>query len=386
MSDSNFNKDYLFKNEPSVFQGKDIDKILLHTTPMGTSDVTIQTNEPILAEIYGKQRRITSHRLNYNEVQDMLTYVTKSDGAYTHITQAKAWDVSHEVKPNRETRLRFRVNATGIITENQIGIQITVRTIPSMAPLLSEMQLPEEILRNRAPKQGIVLVTGATGSGKSTLLASIIRELLENPDSHHKILTYESPIEFVYDDVVKATSSIAQTPIDLLLPSYTEALRNALRRKPTIILVGEMRDKETISEGITASLTGHLVYSTVHTNGFAETIRRMVTAFPASEQHSRGVDIVSSLKMSISQMLLPSTDGKRVAIREYLVMNDAIASEMMDNIDNIAAISRKVLKQHGRTFLQDAQDKFDAGRIDNKQLQYIRALSQGMDKDLMSIK
>lgn len=379
----NAENEFYYKDEPSVFQGKDIDKILLHTTPLGTSDVTIQTNEPILAEIYGKLKPITRHRLNYNEVIDMLTYITKADGAYSHIVQANDWDVSHEVKPDRDTRLRFRVNATGIITENQTGVQITIRTIPSAAPLLKDMHLPDAILRNRTPKQGIVLVTGATGSGKSTLLASFIRELLENPDSHHKILTYESPIEFVYDDIVKPSSSIAQTPIPILLKTWPLALKNALRRKPTIIMIGEMRDKDTIAEGINASLTGHLVYSTVHTNGFAETIRRMVTSFPADEQHSRGVDIVSSLKLCISQMLLPSTDGKRVAIREYLVMTDVIANEMMDNIDNIAAISRKMLKMHGRTFLQDAQEKYDEGRIELKYLQYIKALSQGMDRDTM---
>jgi defect-in-organelle-trafficking protein DotB len=374
---------YLFPNEPSVFLGKDVDKILLHTTPLNTSDVTIQTNAPIIAEIYGRLVPITRHRLNYNEVQDMLAYITKSDGAFSHIMSAKAWDIAHEVKPNRDTRLRFRVNATGIQTEGQVGVQITLRTIPSMPPLLADMQLPEEILLNRAPKQGLVLVTGATGSGKSTLLASIIRDLLEDPNSHRKILTYEQPIEFVYDDVIAAAASIAQTQIPDMLPDFTEALRNALRRKPAVILVGEMRDRETIAEGITASMTGHLVYSTVHTNGVAETARRMINSFSKDEQHSRGIDIVSSLRMVISQMLLPSTDGKRLALREYLIMNDSIAAEMMDNIDNLPAVTRRLLKKHGRTFLQDAQEKFDQKRLDVKQFNYIRALSQGMDRDLM---
>lgn len=376
-------EDSLFPNEPSVFQGKDVDQILLHTTPLGTSDVTIQTNCPIIAEIYGRLVPVTRHKLNYNEVIEMLNYITKSDGAFSHIMQSKAWDIAHEVKPNRDTRLRFRVNATGIQTEGQIGIQITLRTIPSMPPLLESMDLPKEILTNRAPKQGMVLVTGATGSGKSTLLASIIRDLLEDPESHRKILTYEQPIEFVYDDVIAPAASIAQTQIPDMLPDFTEALRNALRRKPAVILVGEMRDRETIAEGITASMTGHLLYSTVHTNGVADTVRRMINAFTKEEQHSRGVDIVSSLRMIVSQMLLPSTDGKRVALREYLVMNDEIAQDMMDNIDNLASITRRLLKVHGRTFLDDAKDKFAENRIDEKQFNYIKALSQGMDRDLM---
>lgn len=377
------NDEYLFPNEPSSFIGKNIDTILLHTTRLNASDVTIQTNSVIKAQIYGKIIQITRHTLNYNEVQDMLSYITKSDGAFSHIMSSKAWDISYEVKPDRNTRFRYRVNATGILTEGQIGIQITMRTIPSMPPLLETMKLPDEILKNKSPAQGLVLVTGATGSGKSTLLASIIRDLLEDDDSHRKILTYEQPIEFVYDDIISKNASIAQTQIPDMLPDFTEALRNSLRRSPDVILVGEMRDRETIAEGITASMTGHLVYSTLHTNGVAETARRMINAFGREEQHSRGTDIVSSLRMIVSQMLIPSTDGKRVALREYLVFNEEIALEMMQNIENLPVVTRRLLKAHGKTFYDDAIEKFQSGQIDKKQFDYIKALNHGADKDLM---
>jgi defect-in-organelle-trafficking protein DotB len=377
-------EEFYIPNESPVFQGRDVDKILLHTTAFNASDVTIQTNCEIIAEIYGRLRKITRHKLTYGEVVDMLVYITKSDGAFTQIASSKAHDIAHEVKPDRNTKFRYRVNATGIQTEGQLGVQITLRTIPSLPPKLADMKLPQEVLDSRAPKQGLVLVTGATGSGKSTLLASIIRDLLEDPDSHRKILTYEQPIEFVYDEIEMSAASIAQTQIPDMLPNFEEALRNALRRKPAVILVGEMRDRETISEGITASMTGHLVYSTVHTNGVADTVRRMINSFSKEEQHSRGVDIVSALRMIISQMLLPSTDGKRIAIREYLVMNEKIANEMMDEIDNLAVCTRRLLKKHGRTFLQDATEKYKAGLLDAKQYGYIQALSDGHDIDLMN--
>jgi defect-in-organelle-trafficking protein DotB len=375
--------EFLWPDEPSVLQGKDLDKVLLHTTPLGTSDVTIQTNCEVLAEIHGKLRKVTRHKLSYGEVLDLLAYVTKSDGAFTRITSAEDLDLSYDIKPDRNTRYRYRVNATGVQTEGQLGVQITMRTIPNLPPSLASMKLPQAILDNRAPKQGLVLVTGATGSGKSTLLASIIRDLLEDPHSHRKILTYEQPIEFVYDEVNTVSASIAQTEIPTMLPSFKHGLRNALRRKPAVILVGEMRDTETISEGITASMTGHAVYSTVHTNGVADSVRRMVNTFSKEEQHSRGVDIVSSLKMVVSQMLLPSVDGKRVAIREFLVMNDTMANEMMENIDNLALCTRKLLKANGQTFLQDATEKYQAGLIDKQQWHYIKALSDGQDADLM---
>ena len=375
-------KNFLIDDEPSSFSGKDLDKILVHTTQMGASDVTIQTNNVVLAEIQGKLRPITRHILNYSEVEAMLEYVTESSSAMSRINAAEAFDIAHQIKPDRFTRLRYRVNATALLTEGQTGVEITLRTIPSLPPSLKDLNLPPQILENRSPKQGMVLITGATGSGKSTLLAAIIRDLLEDPESHKKILTYEQPIEFVYDDVVKQSACIAQTQIPEMLPNFPEALRNALRRKPSVILIGEMRDRETIAEGVTASQTGHLLYSTLHTNGVPETVKRMVNAFGKDEQHSRAVDIISALKMIVSQMLLPSTDGKRVAIQEFLVMTDAIAEEMLDNIDNLPLITRKLLKEHGQTFLQDALKKYKEGRIDAVQLRYIQALNNNGEKDL----
>jgi defect in organelle trafficking protein DotB len=371
----------LLPDEPSVFVGADIDDILLHTTALGASDVTIQTNNKIIADVHGKLLKVTSHVLNEEEVARFVNYLLSDDGAMTAIASGRAWDVAYEVRPDRDTRMRFRVNVTGIQTEGQLGAEITLRTIPAMPPKLSEMKIPQKILDNRVPKQGLILITGATGSGKSTLLASIIRDVLEDPNSNKKILTYESPIEFIYDDVEKPSSLIAQTEIPKMLKSFRAGVENALRRKPSIILIGEMRDAETISEGLIASMTGHLVYSTLHSNGFADSVRRMVSMFPKEEQQSKTIDIISSLRMCVSQMLLPSTDGKRVAIREYLVMTDKLSERLIDHSDNLTLESRRVLKSHGHSYLQDAQEKYNEGKIDMVQLNYIKALSEGMDRD-----
>ena len=143
------------------------------------------------------------------------------------------------------------------------------------------MNLPQTILDAIEPEQGVVYITGATGSGKSTLLASIIRDIAENAESHRKILTYESPIEFVYDTVEKTSSIVSQSEIPRHLPSFAAGVRNALRRKPRLILVGEARDPETISAVMEAAMTGHPVYTTLHSNGVAETMRRLVTTFPS---------------------------------------------------------------------------------------------------------
>lgn len=377
------NKKHMYPDEPSRFLGVDIDKLLIFCAEIKVSDVTIQTKEKIMVEVYGKLFSITNHKLASSEVADIVTYMYGNESAIPNLNSGSDMDFAHEIKVSRDNKLRFRVNATPIVVEGHTGIQITIRTIPGIPPHISEMKIEETILNNIAPKQGLVLVTGATGSGKSTLLASVIRNLLEDEDGNRKILTYESPIEFVYDDVEKPSSIISQTEIGKNLPTFVAGTRNALRRKPMVVLVGEARDAETIGEAVTVSMTGHLVYSTVHSNGVADTIRRMVNVFPDGEKHARAIDIITSLKMIVSQMLIPSTDGKRVPLREYLVFDEMIVDKMLDaGVDNLTYVAREIVKEKGQTFLMDATKKFEQGLISELEFKKIKALSKGIDRDV----
>lgn len=373
---------FLYPNEPSKFSARDTEPLLIHCMKIGASDITIKTNEQVFCEIHGKQIRVTTRRLTTPELIEIIGFLYGNEGAIAQLNASQPIDDDFEIKPDRGTRFRYRVNMTAISSHGRTGYELTLRTIPGEPPLISTMNLPKEIMDNLCPKQGMILITGATGSGKSTLLASIIRMLCEDVDGNRKILTYESPIEFVYDDIVKPSSILSQSSIPKHIKNFAEAIRNALRRKPSVILVGEMRDKETISEGVTASMTGHLVYSTLHSNGVAEAIRRMVNSFNEEEKNARAVDIITSTKMIVSQMLLPSTDGRRVAIREYLVFNEEIMDLLLTaGTDNITQTSREVLKKFGHTFLQDAKEKFDAGLIDKFNFSKIQALSKGSDRD-----
>lgn len=365
-----------YPKEPSRFIGSDIEDFIIWSTSVGTSDVTIQNEEQIFCEIHGKMHRVTNRRLSKTELIQIIGAIYKSDGGVSRLNSGAAVDMQWTIRVDRETRLRFRVNMTAIFTEGDTGYQITIRTITGRAPMLETLNLPQPILDNMGPKQGLIIISGATGSGKSTLLASVLDFRMRDPNAHLKILTYESPIEYVYDDVPKPTTSISQTEIGVHLADFAEGVRNALRRKPSIILMGEMRDKETIGEGVTASMTGHLVYGTLHSNGVADAIRRMVNVFDVEEKSARAIDILTSLKMVVSQMLLPSTDGKRVAIREYLVFDQQIVDALLEvGMDNLTNETRKLLKKHGRTFLEDAQEKFDQGLIDEKWLDEVRVLS-----------
>ncbi len=374
--------EFILPNEPVRFTQAELDRVLLHCVNLGASDITFQTNSPIMAEIHGKIIPVTARKLTNTEVGDLINSIYGANGT-TQILSGKDVDTHYEMRPVRGERYRFRINGTGCQIEGHDGIQITARTIPTTPPDLESLELPEEIIENMAPRQGTVVITGPTGSGKSTLLASIIKSLLMQPEGNRKMLTYESPIEFVYDMIDAPSSLISQSEIPRHLPSFAAGVRNALRRKPGLILVGEARDPETIAAVIEAALTGHPVYTTVHSNGVADAVRRMISTFPGDERHGRALDILETLRMVVWQQLAPSTDGKRVALREYLVFNDAIRDKLLDmEIDKLASETRKLLKQYGQPMVVDAQKKFNEGKLEERYFKLIETQSKMHDKDL----
>ncbi|MFA6037389.1 MAG: ATPase, T2SS/T4P/T4SS family [Legionellales bacterium] len=315
-----------YPKETSRITEADLDDLLLFCVRNEASDITLQTGDQVVADIHGRLRRVTSHKLSHSEVAALLNLIYGANGT-AQILSGKDLDTHYEIKPSRSERYRFRVNGTGCHVEGHEGIQITMRTIPIDPPFLKDMNLPPKLLEGLIPAQGIVVVAGSTGSGKSTLLAAIMREILETQTG--KVLTYESPIEFVYDNVPQPNTLMAQHEIPGNLPNFPSAIRNALRRKPNYILLGEARDKETIAAVIDAALTGHVVYTTVHSNGVADTMRRMIAAFPADERHGRAVDLIELMRVVIWQRLLPTTDGRRVPQREWLVFDDEVRDAML---------------------------------------------------------
>jgi defect-in-organelle-trafficking protein DotB len=319
-------KKLMYPNEPSRFTGHDLDALLLFCVKNEASDITLQTNDKVLAEIHGRLYRVSQHALSNSEVGELLNTIYGANGT-AQIMSGTDLDTHYEIKPSRSERFRFRVNGTGCHVEGTEGIQITLRSIPVDPPYLKDQGLPQRLIDGLLPDQGIVIVSGATGSGKSTLLSTIMREILETQTG--KVLTYEAPIEFVYDNVPSPHTAIAQHEIPANLPDFPSAVRNALRRKPTVILVGEARDKETISAVIDAALTGHVVYTTVHANGVADTMRRMIAAFPAEERYGRGIDLIELTRAIVWQRLVPTTDGKRMPLREWLILDREIREELL---------------------------------------------------------
>jgi defect in organelle trafficking protein DotB len=367
------NNIHLMPNEPTRFTPLFMDKMLEHAESLNASDITIQTNEPIYTEVYGKLLKITNRSLSNTELGDLINAIY-GPNATTQLLSGRDIDTHYEFRPNRGLRYRYRVNATACLVEGHDAIQITLRTIPTTPPKLATMGLPKNILEAIAPQEGIIFITGATGSGKSTLLASIIRDLIEDSDSNRKVLTYEAPIEFVYDEIPTISSVVSQSEIPRHLPTFADGVRNALRRKPRLIMVGECRDAETISAALEAALTGHPVYTTLHTSGVAETMRRLVTSYAGEERLGRTIDILETIRLCIWQKLVPTVDDKRVALREYLIFDEEVRDLLLEGDPNdVTSATRKLVKLKGQPMTVDARNKFEEGIISERTYKLIIA-------------
>lgn len=318
----------------------DFDNLLLWASDNGASDIKLQTEYPVIAEIGGKQVRITRRAVTQSELENATRYVYGDTGP-GDVKAGHDIDWAHETKRPDGTVGRFRLNITNGRSEGGPGFQLVARSLPTMPPLITEerMRCEPEIIANFRPENGIVLVTGPTGSGKSTLLSSGIRWLLENPDRNESICEYSKPVEYVYDGVQKHNNIIHQVDVGKdLKPRDLEGeaslwgycVRNGMRRKPSIILIGEARDKATIEGSMEASLTGHLCMSTMHTIGVAETIRRSLIPFPAEERASAALDLMEAMRMVVTQRLLPRIGGGKVACREYMVFDEEARMTLLD--------------------------------------------------------
>ncbi len=352
--------------EPLRMLEEHLDELLLWCSQQKASDVSIQTDRPVYIEIDGVLFPVTRRSLDSADMANVLNRVYGPD-ALAKLASGNDLDLSYEVRPDRHTRVRFRVNITAIMSKGRDSVQVTLRILPSLPPTMEEIGIEQKIIDNWSPRQGMILVTGPTGSGKTTLLAAGCRMLIERAEGCGKMLTYEAPIEYVYDAIVGPRSLVAQSEIPRHLPTFASGVRNALRRKPNIILVGEARDRETVTAAIEAGQTGHLVFSTVHTIGVAATIRRIVSVFEPAERTERAFALVETLRMIVTQALVPKVGGGRVGLREYLVFDDQVRETLLDQpIERWTAETQRLLQRFGQSMERTATDAFKKGVIDRR--------------------
>ncbi|GBE03509.1 MAG TPA: type IV pilus twitching motility protein PilT [Nitrospirae bacterium] len=290
--------------------------ILKTAVETGASDIHIFIGKPPMVRIGGKVDPLVGFEENELTAEESkrLVYSILYEEQIQRFEENMELDSSFEI-PNLS---RFRVNV--LVQKN--GVEAVLRIISSTIPRAEELSIPKAILELTKLPRGLILVTGPTGSGKSTTLASLLDIINQERKEH--ILTIEDPIEYVYES---KNCIVRQREVGTNTLSFNNALKSALRQDPDVILVGEMRDLETISLAISAAETGHLVFGTLHTQDAPQTIDRIVDVFPSHQQEQVRTQLATALKAVICQQLLPKPKGKgRVVAREIMIVTPAIAN------------------------------------------------------------
>ena len=290
-----------------------IDEFLKDALQKSSSDLHFISGDPPRVRIHGALQLLSEEKLTIDFVKEAM-YEIMSGSLQQAFEKDDAVDFAYEI-PDVS---RFRVN----VMRHLNGIGAVMRAIPSKALTLDELNMPAAVRNMCKQEQGMILVTGKTGSGKSTTLAAMIDDINSRVKGH--ILTVEDPIEFVHK---RKSCLISQREVGLHTDGFAAALHSALREDPDVILVGELRDLETISAAVTAAEMGILVMGTLHTNGAGQTVDRIVNTFPADKQNHIRTMLSTSLRGVISQQLLPTQDKPgRVAALEIMVNTSAVAN------------------------------------------------------------
>lgn len=351
---------------PVVLQTRQhLDAVLRQAVSLDVSDVHFTNGVRLSVRQHGVILPMSHRALSFSEVSNLL--VASQDENTSCLSLVNSGEDLNFAYACRATDLapllRFRVNASSKQMAGKAGLALVFRAINSHPPGVDDVE--SDILACMTTlTQGLAIVAGQTGSGKSTLLAGINRRRLET--RAEIMITHESPIEYVYD-AVKTDSVIYQREIGRSgdYKTFYEALVGALRQDPDLIVVGEARDRETINAVINGVQTGHALFTTVHTQGVAQTINRMIKEFESHEREAKLMDMIDALAIIIYQVLVPAKKGGRIALREYLLFDGEVKDRLREApLKSLFSQTYAALIAKGQTLLKDAQCKLDAGLIE----------------------
>ncbi len=295
----------------------DLTQLLAFTMQNNASDLHLSAGSPAIIRVDGLMKRVKGDSLSSDDIRTMLYSVMSEDQRSEY---EKNMELDFAIALGEKAR--FRVN--GFTT--RLGSSAVFRTIPSVVPTMDELELPAVMSRFAELEKGIILITGPTGSGKSTTLASMVNHINLHHSKH--ILTIEDPVEFFHSS---KKSLVNHREVGTDTNSFARALKSALREDPDVILVGEMRDYETISLALTAAETGHLVFATLHASSAAKTIDRVIDVFPSGDKEMVRAMLASSIQGVVAQTLLRRVDGGRVGAFEILVGTNAVRNLIREN-------------------------------------------------------
>jgi len=294
-----------------------IDKLLHACVKQGASDIHIAVGQPPVFRLHGRMRKLETKVLEPEDAVSLMKSIAP-ERCQRELQEVGGSDFGFAFGD----MARFRVS----IFKQRGNVGMVLRQIPNNMLTCEQLGLPDVVQKLVLRPRGLFLVTGPTGSGKSTTLATLVNFINESVDHH--IITIEDPIEFYH---FHKKSTVNQREVGVDVPSFAEAIRRALRQDPDVILVGEMRDLETIEAAITAAETGHIVFATLHTNSAQGTVNRVIDAFPGNLQDQIRTQLASSLIGIVAQTLLPRIQGGRIAAYEILVVTSAVANLIREN-------------------------------------------------------
>ncbi len=331
-----------------------MENIIKAAVERGASDLHIKAGDVFRARIDGKLQPLTKQRLTPEQTKAIALKLIPSEADRKLIDQIRDYDCSWGAPGIG----RFRVN----ILRQRSSFMVVMRVIPFEVPSIEKLRLPRVLERIAEAERGMILVTGVTGSGKSSTMAAIVNQINATMNKH--IVTLENPIEFLHRDL---NCSVTQREIGVDTDSFASGLRAALRQDPDVVLIGELRDAETIDTAMKAAETGHLLISTLHTPDTTTTVARIVAMFPADEQDIARIRLADSLQAVISQRLLPRADGKgRAAALEVMIVTSTIRDLIRDR-NRVGEIRDHIAEgkdQYGmQTFDQCLMDLVEAGEV-----------------------
>ena len=294
-----------------------IDKLLQACVTKGASDIHIAVGQPPVLRLHGRMRRLETETLGPEDTVELMKAIAP-ERCQRELQEEGGSDFGFAFGD----AARFRVS----IFKQKGNVGMVLRQIPNEFMTFDQLGLPQAVAGLCMRPRGLFLVTGPTGSGKSTTLASMINYINDSVDHH--IITIEDPIEFYHNH---KKSTVNQREVGVDVPNFAEAIRRALRQDPDVILVGEMRDLETIEAAIQAAETGHVVFGTLHTTGAQGTVNRIFDVFPTNQQDQIRTQLSTSIIGVLSQCLMPRIGGGRVAAHELLVVTPGIANLIREN-------------------------------------------------------
>ena len=353
----------------TLVTGEHVNAMLREGLVHDPSDFFIVVGHPIVIEL-DRLHRMTNRSLDSTEFELIAKQLrSKESGATSCLSQGEDWDGAYTLMDYQGRKRRLRISMTALSSlNNNNSMRFTLRPLDDEPPSPETIGLRPELLKILFPKEGAVFVCGPTGSGKTTTFASMVRYAAEgNTRYHGHLATYEQPPEYDLESLTSEHMLITQVGIGQPwgLPTFGQGIRNAMRNKPCAILIGEVRDLETVQAVTEAALTGHPCFGTVHADRPAVAFQRLISRYPASLRSQGLYDLITTTKVIVAQRLVPGIHRRKVAIREHLEITPELMQRLLDQPDErgVVALLNNCISEYGRTFAEDAAESYERGEI-----------------------